>query len=189
MQTHVLCTCSQALHADTCPLYMEPSTTCRHMSPVHAAKHYMQTHVPCTCSQALHADTCPLYMQPSTTCRHMSPVHAAKHYMQTHVPCTWSLSMQQLITLCTAVPFDTQMYVDIRRDSDYDSVEQNVCIKRTHLLTSKNHSNYTGYSSHLYSTCRANANPKYRSHPHVEQIYCTHSLELVMVVDCRSHPV
>ena len=67
--THVLCTHSvatslysnpikmwpthlmqQALHADTCPLYMEPSTTCRHMSPVHAAKHYMQTHVPCTWS-------------------------------------------------------------------------------------------------------------------------------------------
>ena len=91
MQTHVPCTWSQALHADTCPLYMEPSTTCRHMSPVHGAKHhYMQTHVPCTWSQALHADTCPQYMQSSTTCRHMSPVHGAKHYMQTHVPCTWS---------------------------------------------------------------------------------------------------
>ena len=44
------------------------------------------------------------------------------------------LTHSQTLTLCTAVPFDTQMYVDIRRDSDYDSVEQNVCIKHTLLL-------------------------------------------------------
>ena len=77
------------------------STTCRHMSPVHAAKHYMQTHVLCTWSQALHADTCPLYMEPSTTCRHMSPVHAAKHYMQTHVPVHAAKHYMQTHVPCT----------------------------------------------------------------------------------------